>query len=295
MNTLRRPGISAGLSTLGSALACALASTLAPALAPIQALAATPVASAAAAAVELRLDASQDASIYQGDDSIADGAGPHLWTSVLAIGLNRRALLRFDVSGIPAGARVQSVTLQLNQSRSRDNHDVALHKLLAAWSEGPANGGSGGVGAPTATGDTTWSYRRWPDLRWARPGGDYVPQASSRQFVGLPDSVYAWTGPGLVADVQAWVDRPDANHGWILIGREDGNQVAKRFDSRENGDPALRPRLTVSYLPPDAVAANDADVPLPPWALATLAAGLAAALARRRPGRTGRGPHQPGP
>jgi hypothetical protein len=84
--------------------------------------------------------------------------------------------------------------------------------------------------------------------------------------------------PALLQDVQGWVDQPASNHGWILIGQEDGVQNAKRFSSRTSTEP---PRLEVRYREPSAQA-QDGDVPLPAWALITLFAALAAGLARRR-------------
>ena len=47
--------------------------------------------------------------------------------------------------------------------------------------------------------------------------------------------------------MQAWVDFPDSNHGWLLLGGEDAPTTAKRFASREAEDPATRPQLLVEY------------------------------------------------
>jgi MYXO-CTERM domain-containing protein len=84
----------------------------------------------------------------------------------------------------------------------------------------------------------------------------------------------------MTADVQGWVDNPASNHGWILIGNESGPFTAKRFESRENGILALRPKVTVHYTPP-AVASSE-DIPLPAWALAALGALLIAGHRKSR-------------
>ncbi|HBS28647.1 MAG TPA: hypothetical protein DEB06_04150 [Phycisphaerales bacterium] len=61
----------------------------------------------------------------------------------------------------------------------------------------------------------------------------------------------AWTGAGLVADVQGWVDDGAAsNFGWIVDVARVGNRRAKRFGRRENPTPAHRPTLTVEFTPP---------------------------------------------
>ena len=51
----------------------------------------------------------------------------------------------------------------------------------------------------------------------------------------------------MVADVQAWLDDPSGNFGWIVVGNEAKNQTAKRFDSKEGGTTANRPVLTVTF------------------------------------------------
>ncbi|MFN0160440.1 MAG: DNRLRE domain-containing protein [Burkholderiales bacterium] len=237
---------------------------------------------ALAAPATLGVTASQDTSIFFGTPAaptLSDGSGDNLWLSVTAEGLGRRLLVKFDVSAIPTGATIRSVTLSLYQSRSRDNHDVTVHRLLASWGEGASNAGSAGTGAPAAAGDATWVNRFHPATAWTTPGGDFDPASSAVTLVGPPDLFYSWAAavpegggpiPRLVSDVQAWVNAPASNHGWILIGKETGSQNAKRFQSRNNSLAENRPRLTVVYDPPPP-AGEDGDVPLPAWALALLA------------------------
>jgi hypothetical protein len=57
----------------------------------------------------------------------------------------------------------------------------------------------------------------------------------------------SWSGPGLVADVQAWLDNPTGNFGWLLKADEATLATARRYDSRENSEPTFRPALTVEY------------------------------------------------
>lgn len=211
-------------------------------------------------------------------DAVADGSGPNLWTSVIAGGVARRALLRFDLSALPPDAVVTEVVLSLSQVRARDGHEVAVHRLLASWGEGLSNGGDAGVGAPAQTGDSTWTHRFWPATAWSQPGGDFVAAASSSQLVPGGAGRYSWPStPAMVTDVQAWLTQPATNHGWILIGVETVDQSAKRFGSRQAASFAT-PQLTVRYSLPDAA---QGDVPLPPWALALLAGGVVWRLMRR--------------
>lgn len=242
------------------------------------------VCAGASAAAELTLTASHDASIYGGAagyEQTADGAGPYLWTSVTAAGVARRALLRFDLSAIPPGSLVQQVELSLYLSRAQDRDPlVSAHRLLAAWTEGPANGGSQGHGAPASAGDVTWVRRSFPGQPWAQPGGDFDALPSASVNLGFSGERHVWgPTPRLSADVQGWLADPAGNHGWILIGVESNSQNAKRFESRDSS-PAVRPSLRVVYAP--AALAEEGDIPVPLWALGALGAALVAAMLRRR-------------
>ncbi|MBL8746907.1 MAG: hypothetical protein JNK58_11190, partial [Phycisphaerae bacterium] len=53
-------------------------------------------------------------------------------------------------------------------------------------------------------------------------------------------------------EVQSWVVDPGSNFGWLILGNESAPSTAKRFDSRENDDPAFRPVLTVTFIPAPA-------------------------------------------
>lgn len=250
-------------------------------------IAALALCGAVHAATEVRLIPNADTTIFadQGGgtsyDATSDGSGPNLWTSVIAAGVTRRALLRFDLTAVPPGSRVLSARLQLFEIRARDEHVVSLHRVLAPWGEAGSNGGDAGVGAPAQSGDATWSHRFWPTQTWAVRGGDFVASPSSSTSVSLGPGAFVWPSTAqTVSDVQRWIDQPSTNHGWMLIGDDLGLQNAKRFGSRNNTTVEARPVLIVSY--DRATAVSDVDIPLPGWALALLGTGLAAALLRRR-------------
>lgn len=205
-------------------------------------------------------------------DDKSDGQGSSLWLSTTAGGVLRRTLVQFDLSAIPAGMQVVSASLSLYESRARDDHEVALHRVLAPWGEGASNGGSQGEGDQAEAGDATWRWRDYGVTEWATRGGDFVPTASALTLVGAPNATYTWTSnAGLVSDVQAWLADPSVNHGWILIGPELDIQNAKRFDSRESGVLAQRPMLVVQVSP----------IP-EPATTALFAAGLLALTMARR-------------
>ncbi|MCA9730104.1 MAG: multicopper oxidase domain-containing protein, partial [Candidatus Eisenbacteria bacterium] len=67
------------------------------------------------------------------------------------------------------------------------------------------------------------------------------------------ESYYSWSSPGMVADLQGWVDDPSSNFGWVMIGQETGMVTTqKRFASRENTNTSYRPVLEITYsVPPN--------------------------------------------
>ncbi len=159
-----------------------------------------------------------------------------------------RLVLAFDLTAnIPPGSTITNVQLrlQLEQGNGSDEtHD--LHRLIRNWGEGTSNG-SGGSGAPSTTGDATWIHTFFNTQTWTNPGGDFVVGVSASQLVGITPGEYVWSSPQLIADVQAFVNRPACNFGWIMQGNEAVSNTAKRFASRESTDPAMRPQLFINY------------------------------------------------
>jgi len=192
-----------------------------------------------------------DATLYESSTgSLANGAGQHLFTGVgNAV---KRGVLRFDVAAaVPTGSTIDSVELTLNMSRTiASGNSNRLHRVLTAWTEGPTDAsGEEGAGDPSQPGDVTWIHTTYDTAFWSTPGGDFVATESASTVVGGIGS-YTWgSTPEMVADVQQWLDTPSTNHGWLLRGDEIGSFTAKRFDTREHPDPAVRPALRIVYTP----------------------------------------------
>ena len=163
----------------------------------------------------------------------------------------RRGLIAFDVAGaIPAGARIEAVELTLHVlASSSAQRPVELRRVLADWGEG-RSASMGGGGAPAAPGDATWLHTFFPASFWSAPGGDFAAAASAT-ITPTATGAQTW-GPtaALAADVQAWLDRPAQNFGWILLGDEAVSFSVKSFHSRESPTVAARPVLRVTFSPP---------------------------------------------
>lgn len=245
------------------------------------------IASITAHAETLTLRAVSDASlIEENSGAYANGSGPNLFAG--RIGANagstlRRALIRFDVSALPSDAVIQSasVTLYLTRSRFAGDLPFTLHRVTAAWNEGPSNSAQGN-GDSSVNGDSTWLHRRKPDLLWATPGGDYIATASATHIITSTGGPHTWqTTPQLLADIQQWRTDPSSNHGWLIKGFEGPITSAKGFSTKEAERSAEWPRLHIEYSIPTTAA--DGDVPLPAWAIVALSFGLLAPLLKRHP------------
>ena len=195
----------------------------------------------------------KDTTVYAEDSTLSNGSGEHLFAGDNGSAFPRRGLVAFEVAAhVPAGATVDSVELTLTLSHTSVGagaRSITLHRLLADWGEGLSDAeGNEGAGAPATAGDATWTFRFFNTDTWAVAGGDFVPAASASRVVD-DVGVYVWRSNGMRDDVQAWLDDPSSNFGWILVGEESGPQTAKRFDSVQLVSPASRPTLTVYYHP----------------------------------------------
>jgi glucose/arabinose dehydrogenase len=166
------------------------------------------------------------------------------------VGGVRRGLFRFDLSSVPAGSTITSAELQLTAVKVPANSPVSstfdLFRLLADWNEGTKAGNNGAVASAD---EATWNARIQEVSMWTSPGAkdDAAISASASTGVGSAlNAKYAWSGPGVVADVQFWVDHPSENFGWLLTSRSEASSRSVRgFASRESG--ANAGTLAVTY------------------------------------------------
>ena len=168
-----------------------------------------PLGGAAANADVVQLGASHDTTIYSESGAESNGAGDHVFAGRTRDGLTRRALLRFDVSSIPAGSTIKGVTLTLHLSRTRTENQTRD-------APPPARGlGRGGVARSRggrrrrACADRRRHLDPPPlperDLG-ERRAATSSPTRARRSVVGNETGFYTWSSAGMVADVQAWLD-----------------------------------------------------------------------------------------
>jgi hypothetical protein len=142
--------------------------------------------------------------------------------------LHNRALLKFDLTGIPTNATVTGASLTVVIFRSNtDLADFDLNRVLVDWSEY----------------EVTWN-KRSAATPWLAGGGqsgtEFVAAASVTATVD--DTLFS--SPGMVSDVQLWVRNSATNFGWIMLPTGNLGGTGKQLGSRESEFTSV---LTVEY------------------------------------------------
>ncbi len=200
---------------------------------------------------------SQDNTLAAELPNNSSGACDSIFAGMTDNNFARRAVLQFDLSSIPPGSIINSVTLGMTVTRG-SNHaatPMSLHRVTTAWGEGSNSCGArgGGQGEAAVTGAATWNSATHNQTTWSTPGGggDYSTTVSSSTLVDSTAPVWPSTQE-MIDDVQGWLDDPLSNHGWILMDAESSPTTARRFDSREG---TARPALVVNFTPAGPVEA----------------------------------------
>ncbi|MDJ0926913.1 MAG: DNRLRE domain-containing protein [Gammaproteobacteria bacterium] len=177
----------------------------------------------------------QDAMIKQDLWGNNLGANEDLWVQDTSGGNGDHALLQFDLSGIPQGARIIDATLSLYQHwNGTPGGTVGVHRLTRDWDEGTQVNGPGD--------GATWVTYDW-FAWWTNSGGDFEAEASATTDIP-PGGVgrHEWE---LASLVDGWVQGRYPNYGFILTPDSPGADMG--FYSSDIADSTLHPRLTVTY------------------------------------------------
>jgi len=238
---------------------------------------ATAIATSPAFADVVSLAPTGDTFIHFPDVDSNAGANPWFDAGTDGNGGVRRGLIQFDVSSIPPGSTITSAVLRMVMTKVPGNGSGAvnssfeLRRMTTGWAEGVQGGTSG---SPALPGEATWSARMKDVLPWTTPGATNDARIAASASVAIGATLftpYSWTGTGVVADVQFWVNNPSVNAGWLLTSTaESGFRTVRGFASRE--DVANGPRLEVGYISPNppgparfaSITLTNAFLPTPP-------------------------------
>ena len=150
--------------------------------------------------------------------------------------LNRRTLIKFDLSSIPRNSYILSAKLNLfvpdkQIGGTPDNEKIYIHRITKDWKEY----------------EVTWNNRDSQHL-WDSPGGDFDPNISDSIIV---KDKYddGWKSFDVTSDVQLFVNG-EPNYGWLLRDPLEGNYDREwqvMFRARENS--LNHPYLEIKYVP----------------------------------------------
>lgn len=181
-------------------------------------------------------------SSYAGttDSSIKQGAATTNFGTVTSLeadgddggGVDKAALVRWALSGIPAGSVVQSASVTMRIIDPTPN-TYNVYGLLRSWTESQVTWQNAATGSPWATAGAMGATDR----------GALVGTVT-----GSAGTTTITLNSAGVARVQSWVDG-GTNAGLIIAHTTNTNGID--FASSESATLANRPRLTITYLPPD--------------------------------------------
>ena len=208
----------------------------------------------------LVLEPNQDNTLFEdAGGQLSNGSGQYLFMGRTGDdkGVDaklRRALLSFDLSAIEPRSLITRVELQISIDQipiGAVGGSSSVHRVLGDWGEGSSDAwGAEGQGIQAEPGDATWIHSFYTSGSWTTAGGDFIGTPSRSASFGPSRQVLTFTSSeNLIADVESWVNQPESNFGWIILGDEPTLKNARRFPSRENANQDMRPKLTVEYTP----------------------------------------------
>jgi predicted phosphodiesterase len=144
---------------------------------------------------------------------------------------DRGALIRWDLSSIPAGSIISQVSITTRVSdKSSDPYEFYAMNTPWVATEATWNEASAGVSWETAggLGSLDRDSTVLASVTWSSTGSKTVE-----------------LGAEGIAKVQAWVNDPATNHGLMLMNATSSNGLS--FDSSEGATVTNRPKITLTY------------------------------------------------
>ncbi len=182
----------------------------------------------------------ENVNVYDGDPYVSPGNNSSYYGDT-------RGVVKFpSLSGIPTGSTVLDAQLQMwtTYDYGATTGLVDVHALTRTFDETTA----------------TWNRANATTL-WTTPGGDYNHTAADNAGGITNDPEWeSWTVTGTAA---GWLANPASNYG-LLLKMHDESVASQRvmFLSKEGAEPALRPKLVVTYL--EKTSANTYYAPYTP-------------------------------
>jgi len=200
----------------------------------------TQTATQAGTATEITVTLQQGADGYSGAEDIhiyqydPDNIDDYYWQPQLKVGDKQRyaALLRFDLTGIPADATVTRATVQL---------------YAAGWSGYNLPFAAYCVTRTTSLLQTTWNQAQAGNP-WGLPGANNTStdRRASPESALTTSGIAKWYAWDLTSVTQGWVNGSLPNNGVLLRCTSTG-PGSFNWASAQDGDVTRRPRLVITY------------------------------------------------
>jgi len=213
----------------------------------------------------VRLSNSDQIGAYHGtEDTTIKSTAPEAsfgGAATLEAGSSEKALIRFSLSSLAAGTKVDQAALELNLERLAgdwSNAELVVYPISVAaggWSAGKANG-------QPENGATCWNYLLYSETRniqtglpmhtpmagqkgFSQAGTDYVATPLARiKLAGHAANMRVSIPLSDAKVVQGWIGNPASNPGLLLVV-EGGADASATFSSSKSPDEKSRPVLVL--------------------------------------------------
>ena len=184
------------------------------------------------------------------------GSSVNLAVGSFGNGIAARALLKWDLSSIPAGSVIVNAEMSLYSYNDGGNKRIAIkaHRLLRPWVEGTLDGQDRQLDNP----DSVCWTESGSGLSWQAGGASGSGDRSLSSITMTTNSGvgrYTWN---ITSAVQNWVNGNWANDGILLESLNENLANIKYFNASEVQTSSRRPQLIVDYVV--APVANQAPV-----------------------------------
>ena len=174
------------------------------------------------------------------------GGGTNLYIG--SAGQLARALIKWNLSSIPAGSTITSATMSLYARSNVAGNALTIdaHRVLRSWVEGTQQSSNRTLDNPDSACWTEYGN----GAAWAVAGASGPTDMAPEILASTAKSGTGWFTWDITSAVQHWVDGDWVNNGLALMSHDESQSSAKIFVPSEYQDQNLIPVLNIQYTLP---------------------------------------------